>query len=929
MGNSSLYKILLVLLLGGSLISSAQTTIASQVSQGSDDAEERLSDGSVGLTSTDLEITSDGANNQLVGIRFQNINIPQGSTILSARIQFTVDETDSVSTAVTISGQDVDNAATFTTGINDLSNRVLTTVSVAWNNVPAWNTVGQAGVDQRTPDVTNIVQEIVNRVGWSSGNSLAFVINGSGERTAEAYNGDASLAPILTITANMPLDTDNDGVPDQSDLDDDNDGILDSVECSTQATGVQTATNIRHFSNEAYAQGSPGTSFAQNPLSYPGASSILLLKFPTPVPIGTAISVFLGADPAVSDSDMQVQRSDAAGNNNGFLVDAPNTFPDSMREVSFTVTDSPLEYIRVEAYQTGARVYGASYGIGCEDTDADGIANYLDLDSDGDGCNDADEAYNDPNTDSDNNGRYGSGTPTVDVDGKVVGAPYSEPVDTDNNGSYNFLEVGTTITITTQPQNQNVPHNGTATFSVSATGSNLNYQWFVSTNGDTNYTIITGGTMDTLTINDARSADAGNLYRVEIDDANNMCDKLVSNSAALNVAPEQPPVVDAIGDQNYCPGFSVPIAESISITDSDDTVTTAVYIQISSGYIDGEDLLTLTGTHPNVTDTWNATEGEISLTGPATYLEFEAAILAVEYASSAAAPTGQRQFSITVGEANYLPSTGHYYLYVDDLGITWTDANAAASASTYFGLQGYLATLTSQEEADFSGSQAAGTGWIGGSDAETEGVWKWVTGPEAGLNFWNGTAGGSSPNFAFWNTGEPNNQGDEDYAHITHPNINPNGSWNDLTNTGSASGDYQPQGYVVEYGGMPGDPTLSISDVTSITMVEQANIATQPVDQIVGDGDNATFSVTASGTSLTYQWQKSTDRGSTFTNIPGATSFSYSFSPSLGDNGNQYRVVVSDGGNVCNAAISSVAILTVKVNTVINNRRITHRVNKN
>ena len=63
-----------------------------------------------------------------------------------------------------------------------------------------------------------------------------------------------------------------------------------------------------------------------------------------------------------------------------------------------------------------------------------------------------------------------------------------------------------------------------------------------------------------------------------------------------------------------------------------------------------------------------------------------------------------------------------------------------------------------------------------------------------------------------------NQSGDEDYAHITHPNVNPNGSWNDLTNTGAASGNYQPQGYVVEYGGMPGDPVLSITATTTLTM---------------------------------------------------------------------------------------------------------------
>jgi len=483
--------------------------------------------------------------------------------------------------------------------------------------------------------------------------------------------------------------------------------------------------------------------------------------------------------------------------------------------------------------------------------------------------------------------------------------------------------------------------------------------------------------------------------------------------STVTAVPNDPPVLVATGDQVYCPGTSMPIAETISITDSDDTSTSSVYIQISTGYVNTEDLLTLTGVHPSITPSWDAVQGELSLTGPATYAEFEAAILAVEYTSSAPVPTGTRQFSITVGTANYLPSTGHYYEYVANLGITWTSANTAANSSTYFGLQGYLATLTSQVEADFSGSQASGVGWIGGSDAATEGVWLWVTGPEAGTNFWNGTAGGSTPNFAFWNTGEPNQSGDEDYAHITHPNVNPNGSWNDLTNTGAASGNYQPQGYVVEYGGMPGDPILSLTatttlnmdtvaptasnpspvtvyctadipgvdvnvvsdeadnctsnpvvthvgdvsdggsnpeiitrtyritddsgnsiDVTQTITVDSIQITAQPSDQNVFVGNNAIFTVSTSNAD-TYQWQLSTNGGGSFSNISdgseylGTSTASLTvLDPEIVKNGYLYRVLVSNSGATCPQLTSNSSILSVRVATVITNRKITFRVNK-
>ncbi|WP_411032321.1 C-type lectin domain-containing protein, partial [Spongiimicrobium sp. 3-5] len=297
------------------------------------------------------------------------------------------------------------------------------------------------------------------------------------------------------------------------------------------------------------------------------------------------------------------------------------------------------------------------------------------------------------------------------------------------------------------------------------------------------------------------------------------------------------PVLTTTGDQVYCPGTTIPVVETISITDADDTTADEVSVQISSGYINGEDLLALTGSHPTITATWSASEGKLTLAGPATLTAFEAAVSAVVYSSSATNPTGTRGFSITVGDANFLPSTGHYYEFISNVGITWTAANAAASLRTYYGLQGYLATLTSQTEADFSGSQATGVGWIGGSDATTEGVWQWVTGPEAGTTFWNGTAGGSTPNFAFWNTGEPNQAGNEDYAHITDNSVGIQGSWNDLPNAGGG-GAYAPQGYVVEYGGTTGDPVLSISGTTMITMDNVDPTASDPAGitvECIGD----------------------------------------------------------------------------------------------
>jgi gliding motility-associated-like protein len=324
-----------------------------------------------------------------------------------------------------------------------------------------------------------------------------------------------------------------------------------------------------------------------------------------------------------------------------------------------------------------------------------------------------------------------------------------------------------------------------------------------------------------------------------------------------------PPNIIATGDQFYCPLSQINIVSSFDITDPDDMEMKELHIQISTGYVSGQDQLTLTGSHPNIQVSWNSLEGKLTLAGiggvNVSYVDFIAAVNDVVFESNSANVSGEKFFSFTIGNANYLPSTGHYYEYVSNIGITWTSAKAAAEARTYFGLQGYLATITSDEEAQLSGEQSSGAGWIGGSDAETEGVWKWVTGPEAGTVFWNGAINGSTSNYANWNSNEPNQAGNEDYAHVTAPGIGIAGSWNDLSNTGNASGDYQPKGYIVEYGGMPGDPPLvnisastkiSVPSIDSFIHAESCVAASVTLEALTSSGSVVWFDALIGGNQL-------------------------------------------------------------------------------
>ncbi len=177
-------------------VGSAVTTEV-RVSAGSDDAEQRLS-GSVSLTSSDLELTTDGANEQVVGLRFAGVQVPAGATVTSAWVQFRSDEVSATAAAtLTIKAEASDNAPTYSSSSGNVTSRT-TTGSVAWSP-PQWSAKNEAGTAQRTPELSSLVQAVVGRSGWVQGNAVALQISGTGTRTADSFEGGASFAPLLHI----------------------------------------------------------------------------------------------------------------------------------------------------------------------------------------------------------------------------------------------------------------------------------------------------------------------------------------------------------------------------------------------------------------------------------------------------------------------------------------------------------------------------------------------------------------------------------------------------------------------------------------------------------------------------------------------------------------------------------------------------------
>ncbi len=173
------------------------TVINLRIGQAADDVEESTTSGNVLFDSTDLKLGYDGAvavaAEQLIGLRFVNVAIPPGATITSAYLEFSVAAPGSTATSAQIRAIDEDSAGAFSAAPHSVSGRA-TTGQRQWDIVP-WST----GELQRSPDIAALVQAIVDRPGWGSGNNLAFTLSASGDRSAHAWDGDAEVAPLLHV----------------------------------------------------------------------------------------------------------------------------------------------------------------------------------------------------------------------------------------------------------------------------------------------------------------------------------------------------------------------------------------------------------------------------------------------------------------------------------------------------------------------------------------------------------------------------------------------------------------------------------------------------------------------------------------------------------------------------------------------------------
>lgn len=263
------------------------------------------------------------------------------------------------------------------------------------------------------------------------------------------------------------------------------------------------------------------------------------------------------------------------------------------------------------------------------------------------------------------------------------------------------------------------------------------------------------------------------------------------------------------------------------VVDGSLTITTSSSIggftvSITSNFSSG-DVLAYTGSLPaGVTASYASGTGVLTFSGSATAANYQALLRTVTFnTTSSSTSTRTITFLANDGVSTYYSTNGHYYAYISG-SYTWTQAKANAATRTFFGWVGYLATITNSAENTLVNS-LSGKGWLGGSDyyteinaatgtttyasqATAEGKWYWVTGPEKGTQFSNGS---TVITYANYYSGEPNNSSSAEHY---LENAWANGYWNDAQNAG-------PNGYVIEYGGLAGDPTVDVIHTRNIAMV--------------------------------------------------------------------------------------------------------------
>jgi len=484
------------------------------------------------------------------------------------------------------------------------------------------NEDGSSNITLKASDTSNF-----DRIVWEIKNNLGnFISTGfEGESFTPQQSGTYRLKGILDCTSQefvsteipvsiCPADFDNDGIIDNIDLDLDNDGIINSFE--SRGNGVFNFTDLYNPIINLENESSPIMDIANLTIIEDRADSHDRTestdRFTSEVKPGADGQVDFNftfsekINILIVDSDTQISSVDGEvfsikslptstnitllDPDNNLLVDTnfDGVYEDNVTQFTsneirykyksrtgntFEFHASQIDGLTLSHFfnnisTTQSSFYSPQVKISSYklDTDDDGTADYFDLDSDGDGCNDVIEAGY---FDGDNDGRYDQGDynydeGNIDERGRIIDDGYdpsSEP-SKDNAGLYYFQKVAIAPVISSEPVSTIACQEGSQVqFSVVVeTNDNPNYQWQIFNNSAwvdlTENETYEGVKTTTLSVNNVDLSMNGNKFRVQVSTDEYAC-LIDSNEDVTLQVEEKLPEANAINDIVICDDDSV------------------------------------------------------------------------------------------------------------------------------------------------------------------------------------------------------------------------------------------------------------------------------------------------------------------------------------------------------------------------------------
>ena len=452
------------------------------------------------------------------------------------------------------------------------------------------------------------------------------------------------------------------------------------------------------------------------------------------------------------------------------------------------------------------------------------------------------------------------------------------------------------VSLASSPSDTTVCIGNNASFSVNAGGTNPTYQWQVSTDGGVNYTNIIGAVSQTLTLTNVTSSLNNNRYRVLV---SNTCPSTVTSDAATLTANTPAAISVQPSDVSVCVGSNATF--TVTATGSANTYQWQVSTDAGATFsnISGATSTTLNLGAVNSTFNGNRYRLVISSCSP-TPLNSSSVILNVSnQASISVQPTNTP--ACTGSSATFsVNATGSSLVYQwqisTDGGVSYSNISGAVSAS--YTIATVTSSLNNNRYRVLISSSC-------GSDI-TSNAGTLVVSDPASLTLQptaTTVCEGSNASFSVAATGtnisyqwQVSTNGGATFANI-------NGATSStltLTNVSASQHNNQYRAVLFSCSATGLNSNAALLNVTNLP-----SFSSQPTDVNACEGSDAVFSVTAAGTNVIYQWQKSTDGGATFNDISGANTSSYTLSNvSISQNNNKFRVVIS---NTCNNGIASSA----------------------